>query len=577
MLRLYPLLLLFFLVTSSLSTVIKRILFLFILMKVSVNTLAQTPQLDSLKLELKNSKHDTTKVKTEKAFGDLMYNLQPDSALPIWIHARELAEKNLPKYRTGSQENKTLKKALSGIITNIGYVSQDRGDFDKAIECFTKSMELEEELGNRSGIAFSFNNLGVAYENKGTISKALECYNESLKLREELGDKYSIATSLNNIAGIYHNQGNVPKAIEYLSRSLKFLEESEGKSELAGALNNIGFMYKSQGDISKALEYYEKSLKLLERIGDKSKIAELLNNIGTIYSIQGNIQKALECMSKSLEIKEGLGEKKGIASMLNNIGGIYRTHGDPSVSGSKENIFKAGIEKAAGYFEKSLKLWEELGDKRGIAIALANRGDMYLEQKNYGKAGEYLKKSMAISKELAFPENIKNAAHLLSKLFKETGDYRSALENRELFIQMRDSLNNEKTRKASIKSQLKYEYEKQAAADSVAHAKENEIKSAELSRQAAEIKAKKNQQYALFGGLALVIVFSIFMYNRFKVTQKQKVVIEKQKEIVEEQKHLVEEKQREVLESIHYAKRIQLAQIPSEKMVWSMIIKTKRN
>jgi tetratricopeptide (TPR) repeat protein len=541
-----------------------------------VETPAQTPQLDSLKLELKNAKHDTTKVKIEKAYADLMYNLQPDSALPLWIRAKELAEKSIPKYKTGSKENKILKSALSGIVTNIGYFSQDRGEFAKAIECYTKSMKLEEELGNKSGIAASFNNLGSAYEDEGTISKALEYYNESLKLQEELGDKYSTATSLNNIAGIYNMQGNIPKAIEYLSRSLKFLEESGGKGELAGALNNIGYMYKSQGDISKALEYYEKSLKLLEMIGDKSRIAELLNNIGTIYSIQGNIQKALECMSKSLTIKEGLGEKRGIATMLNNIGGIYRTHGDPSLSGSKENVRMAGIEKAAGYFEKSLKLWEELGDKRGIASALANRGDMYLEQKNYSKAGEYLKKSMALSKELGFPENIRNAAHLLSKLFKESGDYKSALEYRELFIQMRDSLNNEKTRKASIKSQLKYEYEKQAAADSVVFAKEGEIKSAELSRQAAEIKAKKNQQYALFGGLALVIVFSIFMYNRFKVTQKQKTVIEHQKEIVEEQKNLVEEKQMEILDSIRYAKRIQLAQIPSEKRVQSMLSKLKK-
>src|SRR6185503_8437456 len=97
---------------------------------------------------------------------------------------------------------------------------------------------------------------------------------------------------------------------------------------------------------------------------------------------------------------------------------------------------------------------------------------------------------------------------------------------------------------------LKYEYEKQAAADSVAHAKETDIKNAELAQQKAEIKAKRNQQYALYGGLALVIIFAGFMYNRFKVTQKQKTIIEHQKEIVEEQKKIVDEKQKEVLDSI---------------------------
>ena len=141
---------------------------------------------------------------------------------------------------------------------------------------------------------------------------------------------------------------------------------------------------------------------------------------------------------------------------------------------------------------------------------------------------------------------------------------------------MRDSINNESTRKASIKSQLKYEYEKQAAADSVAHAKDSEIKNAELAKQKAEISAKKNQQYALFGGLFLVCVFAVFMFNRYKVTKKQKSIIEDQKEIVEEQKKLVEEKQKEILDSIHYARRIQMALIPNETRIAFILSKFKK-
>jgi hypothetical protein len=65
------------------------------------------------------------------------------------------------------------------------------------------------------------------------------------------------------------------------------------------------------------------------------------------------------------------------------------------------------------------------------------------------------------------------------------------------------------------------------------------------------------------------------MFNRFKVTQKQKSIIEHQKEIVEEQKKIVEEKQKEVLDSITYARRIQMAQIPSEKRVATTLSRLK--
>jgi hypothetical protein len=71
-------------------------------------------------------------------------------------------------------------------------------------------------------------------------------------------------------------------------------------------------------------------------------------------------------------------------------------------------------------------------------------------------------------------------------------------------------------------------------------------------------------------------VFGVFMYNRFKVTQRQKFIIEQQKEEVEEQKKLVDEKQKEILDSIRYAKRIQMAQVPSEKRVQIMFQKTRK-
>jgi hypothetical protein len=183
---------------------------------------------------------------------------------------------------------------------------------------------------------------------------------------------------------------------------------------------------------------------------------------------------------------------------------------------------------------------------------------------------------MQLSLKLGFPELIRNVANQLYESYKSIGNHRRSLENYELYIRMRDSINNETNRKASIKSQLKYEYEKQAAADSVEHAKASEIKNVELEKQRVEIKAKQNQQYALFGGLGLVIVFAGFMFNRFKVTQKQKKIIEHQKEIVEEQKKLVEEKQKEVLDSITYARKIQMAQIPSDKRIWNSLSKLRK-
>ena len=132
---------------------------------------------------------------------------------------------------------------------------------------------------------------------------------------------------------------------------------------------------------------------------------------------------------------------------------------------------------------------------------------------------------------------------------------------------MRDSVNNQETKKASIKSQLKYEYEKQAAADSVKHAQAQKVKDAQLRAQNASLKQQKTQRYVLYGGLLLVVGILIFMINRFRITQRQKALIQKQKVFVDEAYEKLHEKNKEVLDSIHYAQRIQKALITSEKYI----------
>jgi hypothetical protein len=135
---------------------------------------------------------------------------------------------------------------------------------------------------------------------------------------------------------------------------------------------------------------------------------------------------------------------------------------------------------------------------------------------------------------------------------------------------MRDSLLNQETRKASIKSQLKYEFDKKAAQDSVKVIEEKKV-------TAAQLKAEETQRYALYGGLGLVGLFAVFMVNRFRVTNNQKKIIEEQKKIVEVQKHEVEEKQKEILDSIRYAKRIQSSLLATEKYIGKNIDRLKQN
>jgi tetratricopeptide (TPR) repeat protein len=534
--------------------------------------------MDSLKFALKNARHDTTRCNVLNAL------IEAESDDNIWPkyndELKTIAEKNIannvsPKkvylqhladalnnigYLANNRGNvsKALKyyheslkiteevgdkNGIAGTLNNIGSICYNQGNIARALEYLLKSLTIREDIGDKTGIAQSLNNIGFIYKTHGDILKALEFYHKSLKIQKAVGDKKGTATSLNNIGLIYDNQGDIPKALEYNHKSLKIREDIGDKSGIAGSLNNIGLIYDNQGDIQRALEYYHKSLKIQEEIGDKSGIAQSLNNIGLIYNGSRDIPKALECLYKSLKIREEIEDKSGTAQSLSNIGFIYDKQGD--------------IDKALEYNNKSLKIFEEIGNKKGIAHALNNIGQLTLKKGNLKKALIYTNRSMELAKELGFPETIKNSANSLKFIFLKQKKYKEAFDMYVLEVKMRDSINNEETQKAAVKKQMQYKYEKQAAKDSVAHAKENDIKNAEIAAKKAEIKVKENTQLALYCGLALVIVFAGFLFNRFKVTQKQKHIIEIKEKETQLQKHTIEEKHKEITDSINYAERIQ--------------------
>jgi tetratricopeptide (TPR) repeat protein len=446
------------------------------------NSYAQNRLLDSLKKDLSIHSADSLRLNTCLYIGNLLYDIQPDSARKYWTIVVETAAARLQK-KSSPQRKQMFRQFYTSGLADLALLCDMRGD----------------------------------------AGAALELYHDALRIMEQNEDKVGMGSTITNIANILQREGNY----------------------------------------GKALEYYQRSIILEQESGDSASLATTYGNISVAYMGLKDHPKAIENAQQGLLIKRLLRDKKGIAKALSTLSSVYYRTGH--------------FEMAATTLKEVLPLWEGLKDKRGLSQALYNLARNQHKQNRNAEAKQNADRALKLATELGFPEIISGAAVTLYDINKSMGNSRIALENYELHIKMRDSIYSMANKKATIKNQLRYEYEKQAASDSVAFAKEGEIKSAELSRQAAEIKAKKNQQVALFGGLFLVILFSIFMFNRFKVTQRQKVLIEHQKEIVELQKHLVEEKQKEILDSIKYAKRIQLAQIPTEKRVHTILDRLKRS
>lgn len=424
-------------------------------------------------------------------------------------------------------------------ISNLAWDGYLYSNPDSAFILSQLGYDLALKKGSKEYQAEALSNQGVSLWMKGELGEAMPYHLRALKLREEVQEKAGIASSLNNIGLIYKDQGNYSKAIEYLTKSLKLQEERGNKKGVAAALGNIGIIYEDQADYEKALEYQTRALKIKEGIGDKRGMAITILNIGLIHSRKNDLETALKYYFSSLKIWETLGNKNGEATTLTNIGDVYQTQGK--------------YEKALKCQTKSLALQREIGDRNGESHSLAAIGMLNQAMGNIDKAILYCKQSLEIAQETNNIVTKKNASYALFESYKKNGDYKSAVEMLQLYMSMKDSISSDEGKKAVMKQEMQYDYDKQKALDEKEHEKQIAVHTEQEQKQ-------KIISYSIAGGLILLFLFSIFVVNRLRVTRNQK-------RIIEIQKTKIEAKQKEVIDSINYAKRIQNSLLSTEKYI----------
>ena len=369
---------------------------------------------------------------------------------------------------------------------------------------------------------------------------------EILKKNKSVYYKKIYASSQNNMGYAAENTGEIEKAIGYYFDALKLYEEIKNKEGEAYCLNNLAVLFESQDEYDQALTYHLKSLSLRQELGIDEQIIQTLNNIGAHYYKRNDLKSAIQYYQQSIVIAKKTNDLHNLALVYGNMGNIY-LHSD-----EHDN----GIE----YFEKSIDIYDELEDAKGAAWGLYNLGNVFLKRKNFKKAIEKFELALARTNTINYAALKLNTYKLLYKTYAKLPNWKKAFEFYQNYNSLDDSINNLETQKLAIKQQTQYEFDKQKVLIDAEHEKQLAIEKEAKAKQKIII-------YSTAGGLVLVALFLVFVFNRLQVTRKQKSVIEEQKTVVEKAHHELEEKNKEIMDSITYAKRIQSAILPPTKLV----------
>ena len=191
------------------------------------------------------------------------------------------------------------------------------------VKNYLASLKIKEEIGNKEGIAGSYNNIGVIYYLQKDYDKALINYQNSLKIWMELADKRGIADSYEHIGNIYLAKNNYSEALRNHLNSASIREEIGDKKGISNSYINIANVYNEQSSYKEALKNYLASIKIKEEIGDKYGTIKAYNNISQVYEKQGNVGDAIKYELTALGLSKEIGAKEMIKNIYMNLSKYY--------------------------------------------------------------------------------------------------------------------------------------------------------------------------------------------------------------------------------------------------------------
>lgn len=208
-----------------------------------------------------------------------------------------------------SQKNDYLKAVAIGNKANLlGYE-----DDELRMKYFQEALEIFEQYGSLHNIAQTFGNIAILYSRMKKFEKAYECITKSLRIQEERNAIYDIAKVKHSRAFIYLQDPaksmNYERIVGCLAEVLGIYEKIGHKRGVAETLELIGDIYFKNEKFELAIENYQCALDTYEKINNKAMVAQTLLSIGNIYLKNKDFELAIEIYRRASDLYSSLNQE----------------------------------------------------------------------------------------------------------------------------------------------------------------------------------------------------------------------------------------------------------------------------
>lgn len=454
----------------------------------------------------------------------------------------------LDKIRTNGSDTSEAKKYITAGETI--YLS----DLKKASYywhiAYNKSMEFSKNYPENSFLysrlqniaAEALNNFGYIFNADGIYDSALYALTKSLEIKLKYGTKMELSDVYNNIAFAQMSLGNYSLSISNHFKSLRIREELKNDEAIANSYLNIAYLYENISDSKNSRINYQKALEYYLKANSHTGIVNCLNS----FAVAGLKEKKFEQSRKDLYEARDIAIKNNLFYQLqftnHNIGYYYHELGK--------------YDSALVYYLRCYDVYDSIGSYKDAVSELNNIAVSYYSTGKHKDAIATTEKALLINAKVNDKSYRKTLFYTRFLAFRALGKINDALNALMIHQALSDSLNFVQIREDAFRKQMQYEYDKKSAADSLLLSQQQKLNQVKLDQQ-------KTVSYFSIFAVALLIGVVFLIFRNLRASKKNNIIIS-------EQKHLVEEKNKEITDSINYAKRLQNAILTTDKIMKSI-------
>ena len=446
------------------------------------------PEIEGLFEKLNQNLSNEGEIDIYNQLGKKLRKINPDTAFFYANLANELSI------------NHNYKKGAGESYWTLGVLAKYKGDNDKAIEQYKKSLAFKKELGDHIGIANVCYSLGTVLRNLSNNKASRQYFDQGLDALKKKPDPSVEGKILLGIANIYRNEEKLDSAFVFIDKGFEKRKDANDTRGMAFVLKEKGLLYFQFERYGKADSILNKSLEVFKRLKDTMSMAAVSIDLGSNFYRIKEYEKAKHYYNQALEF--GKQNRQYQVFALSGLGAIHKELGE--------------TEKAKIVYNQVLDSARKFKDVNLEAKTLFNLGQLHLNKlEAYEISINYFNQSLEILDTLEVIDQKLKVLINLSRSYFKMGDYKRA----GIIMQgYHDTLSRH----------IQKEDQAQNYVDSL-ETKENEKNIIGYENQIAQLKYEQTisslRSLAAILGLSIVLCIAIIFvvrYNHRRLTAEQK-------------------------------------------------------